>query len=225
MRYVGGITSITNTDCVNKENKSFICARVDSIFQNGSYIAKTIYKRNKIRFGSKNLIKDGYIKRSAPKNHTIYESYKFYMFKHIYVNQYGSIITSSNQYISIKGGCRCNKELNNITNYRETTKYYNLVFQITQYLGSSIYHSIINCLTKIVPLIYTINQLIYSKIHIHKNRALINYLKLLNISKRRLTYGTIFSKYIIIMGRVECTSTIYTHSILELRDLLMRKIN
>lgn len=219
------LDKIEFTKCKNFKQKYFSCVSVADTLSYNSYIITTVNITSTINYGMKVIRNGEKLKIVKPKEVLIYENFKIIFLKRVILNQYGSIITYNNQYISLQGGCRCVKELENITNNHLVHKSYEIVFQITQYLGSAIYHSIINCLTKIIPIINTIKRYTYSKIHIHYNKALINYLSILNINKDRLVYGDIKAEYVVYMDRVECTSSLYTNSVIELRELLIKHIN
>lgn len=75
-----------------------------------------------------------------------------------------------------------------------------------------------------MPIIQTIKTNTNSKIHIHRNKAIRNYLSLLGIEEDRLIYGYVKSENVVLMDRVECTSSIYKNSVIELRELLLKKI-
>lgn len=177
---------------------------------------------NVIRVGEKMINSNNKIKLSEQYNKLLNDTYRIIFVVDVYFNQYGSIITLTNSFISLKGGCRCNKEISD-ANYNYNCKRYNtIVFQITQYLGSAIYHSIINCLTKIVPIYNTLIYYSASKIHIHKNSAIINYLKLLKFNEDRIISGNFYASKAVIMERVDCASSIYTFSLIQLRNMLRK---
>lgn len=141
------------------------CVDISKVFANNNFLSREIYIKKKIHFGlnmykneNKLSIKNTFVK-------IINESFTIYFFKNILFNEYGSIYS-------------CNKYISNLL---QPIKSYILVYQITQYLGLAIYHSIINVLTKIVPLLNSINYFPYSKIHIHNNSAITNYIKMLGI--------------------------------------------
>lgn len=211
--------------CLNKSfEKKISCYDMKRNILNLTYNIVSINVERIINFGKRIIIN----KRKniiTAKQKLINESFKIFFINEVYVNEYGSILTNCNEYLSLKGGCRCKLENTNIYNTKNYSTYNNVVFQITQYLGSSIYHSVINCLTKLIPIYNTLFVYPNSKIHIHNSSAILNYLNMLNIGKERIITGSFLSKKLVIMDRVECTSSIYTYSLIQLRQLLLKKVN
>lgn len=210
--------------CDDRHEAVYNCVKITNILPKDSYILLNIYKNVIVHYGKSTII--NLMRNKTINNPYLFiktESFSVLYFRNIILNEYGAILTSCNRYLSIKGGCRCSKETQKlIFNITKISKY-KLVFSITQFLGSAIYHSVINCLTKIIPLLNSINILSYSKIHIHFNHAIIYYFHLLGISKSRLVKGNIYGENVVLMKRVECTSSIYTSSVIELRSLLLNK--
>lgn len=104
---------------------------------------------------------------------------------------------------------------------------YGSIYSCNKYISNllqPIKSYIINVLTKIVPLLNSINYFPYSKIHIHNNSAITNYIKMLGIKESKLIYGNIKSKFTVVPDRVECTKSIYTYSVIELRFMLIKRI-
>lgn len=148
----------------------------------------------------------------------VYYRYKYLLihFSRIYVYQNGVL-----QYkcitFNLKGGCGCDVNNNNIGN----VNYYKNVFSITQTWANAVFHSIIECLTKLGLYINEIinQQSIY--IHLY-NSAATQYLLFLGVSRKRIINGNIYAMSLIITPKSSCGSYSNIHNLYYLRNKLRK---
>lgn len=139
-------------------------------------------------------------------------------FNNIYVYENG-VLQFKCIIFNLKGGCGCKIHSN------KTGKviHYRNVFSITQTWGNAVFHSIIECLTKIGILVKEIieEQSIY--IHLY-NSAAVNYLLFLGIKRSRIIHGNIFASSLIITSKTNCGGYSNIQSLNNLR-IFLRKIS
>lgn len=160
------------------------------------------------------------VNKTIPKRRIVYYQYNYslFHFNNIHISQDG-VLQLKCIIFNLKGGCGC-KVNNNI--FIGRIKQYRNVFSITQTWGNAVFHSIVECLTKIG--IY-LNELIYEQsifIHLY-NSAAVNYLVFLGIKRKRIIHGNVYSSSLIITSKSNCGSYSNIHSLYYLRNALRKK--
>lgn len=145
---------------------------------------------------------------------------KIYGFKEVILSYEGSV-HSNCWSLTTKGGCKCSyiPKVDVDKSYNK----YDKVISITHHWGNSVFHSIIECLTKLGYYLPELFQDASIKIHIMKSVS-IKYLHILGFNNSRILYGNIYVKRLLVLEKGSCGSTpplIHLHS---LRYYLRKRI-
>lgn len=143
---------------------------------------------------------------------------KIYKFKNVIISDSGSIHTKFYN-LRLANGCRCN---NVESKMPINIKKYKYVVVISQYWGNAVFHSLIECLTKIsFYYSYILKHPIF--IHIGKNKAVRDYIHYLGIDLNKTLSGYIQAEYADVIQNSKCGKAIGAQPLLYLKNELIKR--
>lgn len=220
------LSTVSNTSCNNKKNiKNYACA---NLLKTNNITYRHVIFRTKYNIiqHSKNTYKvSNKVERMPNTTQKLeYENATTYAFgfKNVIITRYGTI-HSKCWNISPKGSCLCNTVPQHIKYTDKNITVYKVV-DISHQWGIYVFHSIVECLTKIG---YYINELLEDesiKIHI-PGLFIQKYLRFLGFKRHRFVGGTIFVRRLLSLERGSCGGAPSLLQVLSLRSFIRNKIS
>lgn len=224
--YINDSFDYLNKNEINMKNKYKIiidCIKNDELLNFNGTVPFISNKIEYTQIFNKNYIFD-YINLNITKNEEIRipksTSITSFGFKNSYVDIDGRIYNNDFK-LSFKGICLCS--LKSI--YVDKPNIYKNVIVITQKWGNNVFHSIIECVTKIG---YLINQIIErDDIYIYLGNGVgVKYLEYLGINKDRIIRNkTIYGENILYFTGRSCGASAGSLHTYNLRNKLRKKVN